>query len=279
MNNQQSQNKYPPAVKVRKTKEVEELLEQIENLMLSYDGSDLEEEVRELFLEAVALEEKYDLSRIATREYIDFLWNQREYASVLPLAQKYKAACIRLKVGKYTTSDAALVLGNTYCELEQYAEARQEYQQAITLCLELVETEGLEDYCSALATTCCKIGEACCKMDDFKVAELALTLAKELCYRMPEDDPQYLPILVDTLHFLATVYHVTNRFKKAEVTYKQAIQFCEELAEESPVYLPVQADIYRHLGMLYRECNHPADADNADETAEELMDEFRAMTE
>ncbi len=279
MNNHQSKPKYSLATRIKKKEEVDELLEQIENLLLGYDGADLDEEVRELFMEAVALEEKYDLSRIATREYIDFLWNQREYASVLPLAQKYKAACIRLKVGKYTTSDAALVLGNTYCELEQYAKARQEYQQAITLCLELVEADGLENYCSALATTCCKIGEACCKMDDFKVAELALTLAKELCYRMPEDDPQYLPILVDTLHFLATVYHITNRFKKAEATYKQAIQSCEELAEESPVYLPVQADIYRHLGMLYRECNHPADADAAYKTAEELMDEFLTMTE
>ncbi len=279
MNNQQSQNKYPPAVKVRKTKEVEELLEQIENLMLSYDGSDLEEEVRELFLEAVALEEKYDLSRIATREYIDFLWNQREYASVLPLVQKYKAACIRLKVGKHTTADAALVLGNTYCELEQYVKARQEYHQAMTLYLELATKEDLDDYCATLALIFCKFGEACCKMDDFKAAELALTSADELCSRMEKDDPQYLPILVDTLHFLATVYHITNRFKKAESTYKQAIQSCEELAEESPVYLPVQADIYRHLGMLYRECNHSADADAAYETAEELMDEFLTMTE
>ncbi len=279
MNNHQSQPKYSLATRIKKKEEVEELLEQIENLLLGYDGADLEGEIREIYLEAVALEEQYDLPRIATREFIDFLWDQREYTSVLPIAQRYKAACVRFKVGKYTTSDAALVLGNVYCQLGQYAKARQEYHHAMTLCLELAEAEGLEEYFSALATTCCKLGEACCKLDDFKAAEMVLTLAKELCFRMPEDDPQYLPILVDTLHFLATVYHVTNRFKKAESTYKQAIQSCEELAEESPVYLPVQADIYRHLGMLYRECNHPADADAADETAVDLMDEFRAMTE
>lgn len=109
---------------------VQDLLLRIKVLEIRIHDPNRFDEIKQTFEEAVKLEERNDLKRIAMWEYISYLEEQGDCETAIPLAERF-FAYIELNGDKSQIADAAEMLGRLYYVAENSSkQAQQKFIQA-----------------------------------------------------------------------------------------------------------------------------------------------------
>ena len=253
---------------------VQELLLRIEILKTQVQNPSRFEEIQETFEEAVGIEERNHLKKIAIRKYVSYLYNQHDYKDAIPLAKQYWEDVER-RGDKSQIAEAANVLGVLYNDTNQLKLAEQEFFRAKEIREQLVE-ENPSVYLPDLATSCNNLGVLYADTNRLELAEQEYLRAKEIQEQLAiEDSSAHLPDLADICNNLGILYAKTNRLELAEQEYLRAKEIREQLAAENPsAYQPDLASICNNLGTLYADTNRIDKAEQEFFRAKEIREKL-----
>lgn len=215
---------------------VQEMLQKIAIKKTQIANPNRFDEIREIYEEAVGLEERRHLKKIAMREYISYLYEQHDYKTAIPLAKRYQQY-MTLHGSEKEQAAAAGLLGLLYSDTNRMDLAKKELQRGEDILEQLVK-EKPEAYLTRMA-----------EQEHLRVKEIREKLAEE-------SPAAYLPSLAMSCNNLGILYKVTNRLDLAEQEYLRAKDIYKRLAEENPAaYLPDLANSCNSLGNLYADTN------------------------
>lgn len=234
---------------------VQELLQKIGILKIQTENPNRFDEIRGVFEEAVALEERRHLKKTAMRAYISYLYEQHDYQKAVPLAEKYMK-CMEQESAEADIADAA----------KEYLRAKEIYKQ--------LAAENPSAYLPDLAMSCNNLGVLYSDTNRKKEAETEYLRAKEIREQLAAENPSvYLPNLATNCNNIGVLYYKTNRMKEAEAEYLRAKKIREQLAAEtSSVYLPILAGVCSNLGNLYYKTNRMEEAETEYLCAKKIED-------
>ena len=255
---------------------VQELLLRIEILKTQVQNPSRFEEIQETFEEAVGIEERNHLKKIAMREYVAYLDDQNDYTRAIQLAERYME-CVESNGDKRDIADAANLLGNLYAKTNQLELAKQEYLRAKEI-REQLAAENPSAYQSDLAMSCNNLGILYKNTNRMDKAEQEYLRAKEIREQLVAENPSaYQPDLADTCYNLGNLYSDTNRMELAEQEYLRAKEIYEQLVVENPsAYLPDLASTCNNLGVLYKDTNWIDKAEQEYLKAKEIYEQLAA---
>ena len=234
---------------------VQEMLQKIEILKTQVQKTSRFEEIQEIFEEAVALEKRRNLKKIAVWEYVSYLYNQNDYIRAIPLAERYLKYA-ELEGDKSDIADAANVLGLLYKDTNRMDEAKQKYLQAKEIQGQLAKENSSKAY-QHLAGICNNLGNLYADMSQLELAEQELLCARKIREQLATENPSaYQPDLAMSYNNLGNLYAKTNRLKLAEQEFLRTEKIYKQLAAEQPsVYQSDLARTYYNLGNLYVNTN------------------------
>ena len=234
---------------------VQELLLRIEILQTQVQNPSRFAKIQETFEEAVALEKRRNLKKIAMREYVSYLHDQKDYSHAIPLAERY-LKYVELDGDKSDVADAANMLGILYTETNRMELAEQEHLRAKEI-QEQLATENPSVYLMGLAMSCNNLGELYRKNNRIKLAEREYLRARKIYDQLTAEHlSAYRLDLAGICNNLGVLYVDTNRLKLAEKEHLRAKEIYEQLVAENPsAYLPYLANGCNNLGSLYYKNN------------------------
>ena len=253
---------------------VQELLLRIEILKTQVQNPSRFEEIQETFEEAVGIEERNHLKKIAMREYVVYLYDQNDYKGAIPLAERYLED-VEHRGDKSQIADAANLLGNLYAKTNQLELAKREYLRAKEI-REQLAAENPSAYQPGVAEICNNLGALYFKNNRMKPAEQEYLRAKEIREKLAVEHPAaYQPYLAESYNNLGNLYARTNRVDEAEQEYLQAKEIYEQLAAENPsVYQSELAMSCNNLGALYTDTNRMDKAEQEYLRAKEIYEQL-----
>ena len=234
---------------------VQELLLRIEILKTQVQNPSRFEKIQDTFEEAVGLEERNHLKKIAMREYVSYLSSQNDYNHAIPLAERYMEY-VESDGDKSDIADAANLLGILHVNTRRLELAEQELLRAKKIYKQLAAKHP-SVYQSDLANTCYNLGALYKKTNRIKLAEREYLRAKRIQEQLAAENPSvYQPDLASTFNSLGILYKDTNNIELAEREFIRAKEIREQLAMEHPsMYQPDLAMSYNNLGSLYADIN------------------------
>lgn len=240
---------------------VQELLQKIEILKTQIDNPNRFDEIRSIFEEAAALEERRHLKKVATREYISHLYQQKDYQTVVPLAEEY-LQYMELQGKKDDIADAVALLGVLHLCTGRLKEAEQEFLREEEIYKQLV-VEDPSAYMQKLAYSYSNLGVVYTATNRMKDAETKYLSAKKIREQLATDNSSvYQPDLAESYTNLGALYLDNNRKKEAEAEFLHAKELYAQLAEENPsVHLRDLANSCCNLGALYLNINRLEEAE------------------
>ena len=255
---------------------VQELLLRIEILKTQVQNPSRFEEIQETFEEAIGIEERNHLKKIAMREYVSYLHNQHDYNRAIPLAEQYLED-IERRGDKRQIADAANLLGILYAATNQMELAEQEYLWTKEI-QERLAAENPSAYQPGLAGICNNLGVLYIRTNRMDDAEREHLRAKEIYEQLATEYPAvYQSDLAGTCNNLGNLYVRTNRLKLAEQEFLRAKEIREQLATENPsAYQPDLASICNNLGGLYAATNRLELAEQESLRAKEIREQLVA---
>ena len=255
---------------------VQELLLRIEILKTQVQNPSRFEEIQETFEEAVGIEKRNHLKKIAMRKYVSYLHNQHDYNRAIPLAEQYLND-VEQHGDKSDIAGAANTLGNLYLDTNRLELAEQEYLRAKEI-RELLAVENPSAYQSDLAKSCNNLAALYNKNNRMDKAEQEYLRAKEIYEKFAAEHPSvYQPALATSCNNLGVLYANTNRMDEAEQEYLRVKDIFEQLAtEHSSAYQPALADICHNLGILYADTNRMDKAEQECLRAKEIREQLAA---
>ena len=273
---QQAHEKVDQQANKKLEQNVQELLLRIEILKTQVQNPSRFEEIQETFEEAIGIEERNHLAKIAMWEYVLYLYNQKDYNHAIPLAKQYMQD-VEQHGDKKQIAGAANMLGLLYHDTNRLELAEQEYLQAKEI-REQLAAENPSAYQPDLASTCNNLGVLYSDTNRLELAEQEYLQAKEIREQLAAEHPSaYQPDLADTCNNLGNLYLKTNCMDKAEQEYLRAKDVFEQLAtEHSSAYQPALADICNNLGILYADTNRMDKAEQECLRAKEIREQLAA---
>ncbi len=255
---------------------VQELLLRIEILKTQVQNPSRFEEIQETFEEAVGIEKRNHLKKIAMREYVSYLDDQNDYARAIPLAERYLED-VEHRGDKSQIADAANILGVLYSDTNRMNKAEQEYLRAKEI-REQLAAENPSAYQPDLAMSCNNLGVLYKDTNRMDLAEREYLRAKEIYEQLTAENPlAYLSDLATSCNNLGVLYKDTNRMDKAEQEYLGAKEIYEQLATEYPaVYQSYLASTCNNLGILYAKTNRLELAEQEHLRAKEIQEQLAA---
>ncbi len=252
---QQAHEKVDQQANKKLEQNVQELLLRIEILKTQVQNPSRFEEIQETFEEAVGIEERNHLAKIAMWEYVLYLYNQKDYNHAIPLAKQYMQD-VEQHGDKKQIAGAANMLGLLYHDTNRLELAEQEYLQAKEI-REQLAAEHPSAYQSDLASTCNNLGVLHLDTNRLELAEQEYLQAKEIREQLAAENPSaYQPDLANICNNLGALYTRTNRMGDAEREHLRAKEICEQLSAENPMaYQPALAESCINLGNSYVNTN------------------------
>jgi len=253
---------------------VQEMLQKIEILKTQVQKTSRFEEIQEIFEEAVALEKRRNLKKIAMRKYVSYLYNQKDYNHAIPLAERYLKD-IEQHGDKSQIADAANLLGALHVGTNQMGLAKQEYLQAKGIYEQLV-TENPSVYQPYLARTCNNLGVLYKDTNQMELAEQEYLRAKKIREQLVAANPSACQSdLASVCNNLGVLYEKINRMDKAEQELLRATEIYEQLAVENPsVYQLDLATSCNNLGILYKHTKRMDKAEQEYLQAKEIREQL-----
>ena len=123
---QQEHEKVDQQANKKLEQNVQELLLRIEILKTQVQNPSRFEEIQETFEEAVGIEKRNHLKKIAMRKYVLYLYDQNDYNDAIPLAKQYLND-VEQHGDKKQIAGAANMLGLLYHDTNRLESAEQEY--------------------------------------------------------------------------------------------------------------------------------------------------------
>ena len=255
---------------------VQEMLQKIEILKTQVKKTSRFEGIQEIFEEAVALEERRNLKKIAMREYVSYLHDQKDYSHAIPLAERYLKYA-ELDGDKSDIAKATNMLGILYAATNRLELAEQRLLRAKEI-LEQLAVEHPSVYQSDLASTCDNLGNLYADVDKIELAEQEHLRAKEIYEQLATEDPlAYQPYLARTCNNLGALYMNINQKELAEQEFLQAKESYEQLtAEHLSAYLSDLAICCNNLGVLYKDADRIELAEQEYLRAKEIQEQLVA---
>uniref|UniRef100_UPI003D7CB1D7 tetratricopeptide repeat protein n=1 Tax=Butyricicoccus sp. TaxID=2049021 RepID=UPI003D7CB1D7 len=230
---------------------VQEMLQKIAIKKTQVKDPNRFDEIREIYAEAVGLEERRHLKKIAMWEYISYLHDQHDYKTAIPLAKRYQQY-MELQSSKQEIVAAANILGILYMDTNQMKLAEQEYLRAKEILEELAQ-ESPAAYLPDLAKIYNNLGTLFAQTNRADLARKEFLRAKDIYKQLvKENSVECLLGLAKSCNNLGLLYSDTNQMDLAEVEYLQAKKIKEQLTKEKPTaYLSNLATTCDNLGNLY----------------------------
>ena len=258
---QQEHKKVDQRANKKLEQNVQELLLRIEILKTQVQNPSRFEEIQETFEEAISIEERNHLTKIAMREYVSYLHDQNDYTRAIPLAERY-LKYVELDGDKSDIADAENILGVLYAAMNQLELAEQEYLRAQEIYGQLA-AKNPAAYQPDLAMNCNNLGVLYSNTNRLELAEQEFLRAKEIREQLAAENPSaYLPGLAMSCNNLGNLYRIINRMDKAEQEFLRAKEIYEQLSAENPsAYQPDLANTCNNLGILYADTNRMDEAE------------------
>ncbi len=234
---------------------VQEILQKIEILKTQVQKTSRFDQIKDIFEKAVDIEESNHLTKIAMREYVSYLHDQKDYSHAIPLAERYLKYA-ELDGDKSDVADAANMLGILYTETNRMELAEQQHLRAKEI-QEQLAAENPSVYLMGLAMSCNNLGELYRKNNRIKLAEREYLRARKIYDQLTAEHlSAYRLDLAGICNNLGVLYVDTNRLKLAEKEHLRAKEIYEQLVAENPsAYLPYLANGCNNLGSLYYKNN------------------------
>jgi tetratricopeptide (TPR) repeat protein len=193
---------------------------------------------------------------------------------LLATAREYYAEFVREHGGdpalRAEFADIRMLLASITEEIADKGEAIEEYQQALTLCQQLVDAQPtVAAYQRLLARCHGSLGRLYQSVGRFQDAEVALLKALAQLEELERGEPavvQYRKDLATTHNSLGILYGSTGRFKEGETAYRKAAEIWQQLGRQHPAEAEYQssfASAQNNLGALYEDMGRPEDAETA----------------
>ena len=126
---QQAHEKVNQQVNEKLEQHVQEMLQKIEMLKTQVQNPSRFDQIKDIFEEAVSIEERNHLTKNAMREYLSYLHEQKDYNNAIPLAERY-LKYVELDGDKIYIAVAANELKNLYADMNRMELAEQEHFRA-----------------------------------------------------------------------------------------------------------------------------------------------------
>ena len=230
---------------------VQEMLQKIEILKTQVQKPSRFEEIQEIFEEAVALEKRRNLKKIALREYVVYLHDQNDYTRAIPLAKRYLKYA-ELDGDKSRIIGAVIILGDLHADANRMKLAKQELLRENKI-YERLAAENPSAYQLDLAMRGNDLGNLYARTNRLKLAKREYLRAKEICEMLALENPStYLTYLMMICRNLGNLYAYTNDINSAEMEFLRAKEIYKQLAKEnSSAYQSYLAEICNNLGNIY----------------------------
>ena len=253
---------------------VQEMLQKIAIKKTQVKDPNRFDEIRQIYEEAVALEERRHLKKIAMREYISYLHDQHDYKTAIPLAKRYQQY-MTLHGSEEERAVAAGLLGNLYYRTNRLDLAKKELQRGEDILEQLVK-EKPAAYQPDLATSCNSLGNLYCRTNRMDLAEQEYQRAKNIREQLAKENPTaYQSDLAMSCNNLGNLYADTKRMDLAEQEYQRAKDIYGRLVKENPAaYLSHLAGICNNLGNLYSRTNRMELAEREYLRAKEIQEKL-----
>ena len=273
---QQEHEKVDQRANKKLEQNVQELLQKIEILKTQVQNPDRFDQIKDIFEKAVGIEERNHLKKIAMREYVSYLYDQKDYNNAIPLAEQYLND-VEKHGDKSDIADAANMLGLLYHDTNRLELAEQEFLQAKEI-QEQFAAENPSAYQLDLAGTCNNLGNLYSDTNRLELAEQEYLRAKEIQEQFAAENPSaYQPDLAMSCNNLGNLYSDTDRLELAEQEYLRAKKIYEQLAAEQPsAYQPYLAGMCNNLGSLYANTNRMDKAEQEYLRAKEIREQQAA---
>ena len=248
--NEQMSNGYIERVQIN----VNELLSRIEVLKAAGITQASAAEIEELYQTAYERIEKYDLDKEPLYDFVQFLYNQNNYAKALEITKQLQYHCAdpRANIPEDKVAKMNNMLGVLYSSVNKFDLAENAYNQALDIHIKFAKKYP-DAFEPRSATSYNNLGELYRSTNRFDLAEDAYKKALDIRIKLTEKNPDaFEPDLATIYNNLGNQYRSTNRFELAENAYKKALDICIKLAGKNPdAFEPDLARSYGNLGNLY----------------------------
>ncbi len=228
-------------------------------LMTSADEKDILPEVTKCFTENLNLERLYHVDYRCYSDYIEFLYNQKDYLNARSLIEE-----LFEKYDVDRLEDSGTIFyqaGEVYLGMYEQDEAEKYFRKALSTCNSRDYMDPLEyaRYCNGLGVILSEDPSRLREAEHYYQEGLASLNAGEKTH-----DAQRQDLYAN----IGALMHAEQRNGEAEDYYKKALEICTSRGEESiPATLPRFCTILNNLGNVYRDIRRFDDAEKAFETA------------
>ena len=255
---------------------VQEMLQKIEILKTQVQNPSRFDQIKDIFEKTVNIEERNHLTKIAMREYVSYLHDQKDYSHAIPLAKQY-LNYVEQHGDESDIADAANLLGISYAKTNRMELAEQEFVRVKEI-YEQLETENPLVYLSDLAMSYNNLGSLYAETERADEAEQEYFQAKEIYEQLAtEHSSAHQPGLADTCSNLGILYVKTDRTEEAKREFLRSKEIREHLTAENPsAYQPALAGACQNLGALYAKTKHMEEAKQEYLQAKKIREQLAA---
>ena len=227
---QQAHEKVNQQVNEKLEQHVQEMLQKIEMLKTQVQNPSRFDQIKDIFEEAVSIEERNHLTKNAMREYLSYLHDQKDYNNAIPLAERY-LKYVELDGDKIYIAVAANELKNLYADMNRMELAEQEHFRAKEIDEPLAAEHSLIDQ-SHLTKSHSSSDALQYKNNRMGLAKQAYRWAKKIYeYLSAEYLSAYQPDLAISGNNLGSLYINANRQESVERGHLQVKKRREQLTD------------------------------------------------
>ena len=166
-------------------------------------------------------------------------------------------------------------LGLLHSDLNQYAAAEKEYQEALDIYRKLANCNS-NAYMAFVATTLNNLGNLHSDLNQYAAAEKEYKEALETYRKLAKDNPNaLLGKVAMTLNNLGYLHYELNQYAAAEKEYQEALDIYKKLTKvNTDAYLADVAMTLNHLAVLHKAL---IQYDDAEKEFQKALDIFRKL--
>ena len=212
-----------------------------------------DEIIREKYMKAIELSEKYDLDKEVIYSYVAFLSKQKDYTTAVNTAEKLKSYYWTSNIAgkKEYVAKLLSLSGYLYRRLRQYDKSERDYHEALTVYLALAQKKIVE-YSPQVAEIYSSLAVLYIDTKQYQNAENTLMKAIELQKHLVMLDVGIYELnIADSSNILGILYRNVEKYVESEQAYLQAIEIYKKHHKNTKAYEADLAIIYNNLASLY----------------------------